>query len=412
MHYQVILSGSGGRISGVNTFSVDLVRGLREAGVPARILCTDVDESGLDALAFPADIPVDALQVGPRLRWTERWQAMIQYLESQAPCIYIPNYDFAHACVAPKLSDRVGVVGVVHSDDWTHYEHVARMGAYWNAVVAVSPAIAAHVVASYPWVSGRVVTLSYGVPVPDEVPDRSATASCPLRVLSVGRLEQRQKRVLDLPGIVSAALRRGVPVELAVIGGGLDERRLMRRCAPLVKAGAVRFLGSLPRDDVLRCYEEADVFVLPSAYEGLPVSLLEAMGRGCVPVVSAIRSGVPELVRHGVNGLCAPVGEVEAFASALELLYREPHLRRSMAQVAHATIGPGGYTVTAMIERYVDLFERVWQERERGAYLRPSADITPPPSMRPLVKYYLPPRIRRLVRSFSQTLQERLAPAG
>ena len=138
--------------------------------------------------------------------WPRRWRAMIDYLEARAPCIYIPNYDWQYSCVVPRLSKRVGVVGIVHSDDPAHYEHIDRLGAYWNAVVWVSPAIAEHLVASYPGVSNGLTTLPYGVAVFARVlPARPVRANSPLRLLYAGRLNQHQKRVLDLPAMVRAA---------------------------------------------------------------------------------------------------------------------------------------------------------------------------------------------------------------
>src|SRR5437870_1369399 len=116
MEYQVVLGATCGRISGVDTFSVQLVRGLRELGIPAHILLSDFEQLD-DHLPFPPDVPMDRLPVKPTTIWPERWRAMIRYLEGQAPCVYIPNYDWDHSCVSPSLSERVAILGIAHSDD-------------------------------------------------------------------------------------------------------------------------------------------------------------------------------------------------------------------------------------------------------------------------------------------------------
>lgn len=143
----------------------------------------------------------------------------------------------------------------------------------------------------------------------------------------------------------------------------------------------MRFLGTLPNARVLEIFEQSDVFILTSDYEGLPLSLLEAMGRGCVPVVTDIRSGIPELVRDGVNGYRVPVGDIQAFAERLSSLQRQPALRRQLASQAHQTIRTEGYDVERMVERYLMLFERVLREAETGVYRRPRGKILPPPSL-------------------------------
>ena len=58
----------------------------------------------------------------------------------------------------------------------------------------------------------------------------------------------------------------------------------------------------------MQILEQQDAYILTSEFEGMPNALNEAMARGCVPVVTDIRSGIPELVRYGVNGYRVPVG--------------------------------------------------------------------------------------------------------
>ncbi|MGH7449865.1 MAG: glycosyltransferase [bacterium] len=188
MDYKVILAATWGRISGVDVFSTHLVRGLREQGIAAHILLTEPDEVVPDPMPFPSDIPVARLPVKKRERRRNRWLATIRYLEEQAPCIYIPNYDWYHSCVSPRLSNRVGIVGVVHSDDPVHYEHVKRLGRYWNAIVAVSPAIAAEITTLSSTLAQRLVTLLHGIVVPNRLPEKRHDLNQPLRVVYAGRL--------------------------------------------------------------------------------------------------------------------------------------------------------------------------------------------------------------------------------
>src|SRR5262249_24358432 len=149
--------------------------------------------------------------------------------------------------------------------------------------------------------------------------------------------------------------------------------------------------------------EKHDVFLLTSDFEGMPIALLDAMGRGCVPVVTDIPSGIPELVHDGINGYRVPVGNVAAFADRLAVLQRDSTLRKAMALGAHETVCRGGYRVEDMATNYLALFRRVMEGAAAGAFRRPRGRIQTPPLppgmewMRPSWKDWLPDSVRNVL---------------
>ena len=126
---------------------------------------------------------------------------------------------------------------------------------------------------------------------------------------------------------------------------------------------------------------EAQLACLADSLEGLPLGLLEAMGRGCVPVVTDIRSGIPDLVQDGVNGFRVPVGGIQQFAARLATLQRDPLLRWEMGLRAYHTVSAGGYRIEDSVRSYLALFRRVLEQNERGTYRRPKGRVLPPPSV-------------------------------
>src|SRR6187431_1214084 len=94
----------------------------------------------------------------------------------------------------------------------------------------------------------------------------------------------------------------------------------------LVLAGRLRFLGSVPRETVLRLFRAADASVLPSAWENFPHTVVEALAVGC-PVIASAVGGVPEVVRDGENGLLVPPGDPVALGAAISRFFAEPGLR-------------------------------------------------------------------------------------
>lgn len=376
MKFNVIFTTPTWDLSGVNTFTANLIKELNNSGIPATLLITDPPrQKGDYTMPLPSHIPVEKLPVKEGDNWKTRWQTIIDYLEQKAPCIYVPNYDWGHSSVSPVLSNNVGIVGIIHSDDPIHYDHVSRLGEYWNRVVCVSKAIEQKTSEICPSVKDKTLVIPYGVLVADSNRQRSQNPSTPLKLVYAGRLAQYQKRVFDLPEIVSALLEMKIPVKLTIVGDGSEGQKLRSICEPLKQKGAVEFLGTVPNEKVLEIYEQNDIFLLTSEFEGLPVSALEAMGRGCIPVVSDITSGIPELVENGVNGFRVPIGETRQFAQNIATLYQDSNLRREMSSNAYRTIKEGGYTTEDMVKKYREVFENIMQEALSGAYQRPPGEI-------------------------------------
>src|SRR5262249_31910247 len=149
--------------------------------------------------------------------------------------------------------------------------------------------------------------LPTGVPLPAR---RRTSVPGPLRLVYAGRIE-RNKGVLDLPAIDRRLRRDGVPVVWTVIGSGPDDTALRQGFAAEASA---TFTGALTPDACRARLPDHDVLVLPSYGEGLPLSLLEAMGAGLVPVVSDLESGIREVVCDGANGWLARPGQPDDFA--------------------------------------------------------------------------------------------------
>jgi len=380
---RVIVGATYWTLNGVNIFSANLVRGLREKGLDAHILLTEeksrlvnIDEKWMER---PSDIPFVRLPLYQRESWGGNWGALIRYLEEQAPCIYIPNSDWRHSCVAPLLSGDVGIIGVVHSDDPLHYDHVARQGKYWNAITATSDTVARKTVELNPDFLARLTTISIGVDIPFTPPKRSKSPSDQLKLIYHGTLKQHQKRILDMPEIMAKLAKENIAVQLNLVGGGPDEDRVIKASENLVKREYIRFHGVVPHPNVLEMLEQNDVYLLTSEFEGMPNALLEAMGRGCVPIVTDMDSAVPQLVEDGHNGYVVPIGDIDAFVKRIKMLHAAPDNRQMMSLNAYESVSKGNFRIQNMVQAYADLVETVFQEMKSNAFKRPPGILTPPP---------------------------------
>lgn len=389
--YKVILGLRWGEVSGVDVFSAHLGQAFVEKGVPAQILLSH--SASAFQLPLAKDLPVHRLDVNPSDSWGTRWRKMIRYLESEAPCVYVPNYDYNYSCVSPRLSDRIIILGIIHSDDPVHYEHVARLGRYWNGIAAVSQVIADKAIATDRTLSGRIAIIPYGIPFPSSLNRKSEDSNRPLRIIYVGRLIEYQKRISELPKIFFKLYEQQVPFEATIIGDGPERHSFLDACGPLIEQGLVRWLGIRSNQEVQELLEKQDVIVLTSEFEGLPLCVLEAMARGCIPVCMKIQSGLPELIHDGENGFIVPQGDISGFAERLAILQSDSHQRQILSQNASSIIREK-YEIGTMFDSYVELIERMIHDAETGVYRRPSGKILPPPSIKITWKDHLPIGIR------------------
>lgn len=169
-------------------------------------------------------------------------------------------------------------------------------------------------------------------------------------LLSVGRLVY-QKGHEFLISATARVLQRYPHAKAVICGDGNLHQALEAQIARLRLGESVLLLGN--RTDIDRYLSSANIFVLPSRWEGLPVSLLEAMGMG-LPVVATRVEGVEEVVQHGVQGLLVPPEDSDALAASLEELIGQPDLRNSMGMAARHRIEEC-YTADIMCEKYLHL---------------------------------------------------------
>jgi glycosyltransferase involved in cell wall biosynthesis len=148
-------------------------------------------------------------------------------------------------------------------------------------------------------------------------------------VLAVGTLEPRKnlQAVLTAFSRLPAELRRRYPLVVAGMSGW-HTSAIEQQMAPLIRAGEVRQLGYVSRDDLVSIIAGAVTLVYPSIYEGFGLPPLEAMACG-VPVIASDVSSLPEVV--GDTGIQVHPHDIEAITRALETMIGDTALRDQMA---------------------------------------------------------------------------------
>ena len=236
-------------------------------------------------------------------------------------------HDWLELAAAHRHDPGRTVVQVLHGDMEYYYQLAERHRDVVDVFVVCSEACQETLRARLPERHDDIRLVQTGVEI---TASRREAAAGPLRLCFCGRLDNGHKGVLDLPQIDAVLRARQVDVRWTVMGDGPDEAAL--RSAWHEGCDRVAWLGSIPNAAVREHMAQQDVLVLPSRQEGFPVVLLEAMATGLVPVVSDIRSGVPESVDQGDTGFRHPVGDIDGFAGAIQRLAEDrPQLERMSA---------------------------------------------------------------------------------
>jgi glycosyltransferase involved in cell wall biosynthesis len=151
-----------------------------------------------------------------------------------------------------------------------------------------------------------------------------------------------------------------VPDALFLLAGDGPERaRLEGRARQLGIEGRVRFLGQ--RRDIPELLAICDLFVLPSLYEGLPLSLLEAMAAG-KPVIAAAIPGNDEIIIDGKTGLLVPPGSAADLAASIRRLLSDSALAAQFAEAGKDRV-VRNFSAQAMAGRVTQIYDELLESR-------------------------------------------------
>jgi len=310
----LIALAQGLSVGGVMTWAVRLANGLAARGRGAMLLLhpeppgqipVEVEFHPGVMVSRPAGLPHFGERTGDLSPYIPHYLGAVRRLAAEfggpvavAPTMHGDCFGAA-AAVCQAEPDLVRVIGWQQSDIEYDARVLARYEPMISRFVGVSDRIEATLRSRLGGRGADIRNIPYGVEIGAEPTGRDRARGAPLRLIYTGRLEHQQKRVLALIHMSDELKRLGVAHELRVVGDGpaaaefdalAASRPSIRRTAPVV-----------PRE-VARLLAESDAFVLPSRYEGLSVSMLEAMAAGCVPVLARTESGAMQAIEPGYNG--------------------------------------------------------------------------------------------------------------
>ncbi len=178
------------------------------------------------------------------------------------------------------------------------------------------------------WPNNRISALSNGVDLKNYF--RDTTPKSTIELMFVGRLV-KIKRVSDIIKAVSHFKNNSPLVMLTIIGSGKKEQFLRDLCRRLGIKDHVRFIGTIPHKKVPKYLSGADIFIMASQREGLPLAILEAMASS-LPILASKSPGISELIRNKINGFLHSPGNIKHLTTNMRLLIQDKKLREEMGE--------------------------------------------------------------------------------
>jgi len=198
-------------------------------------------------------------------------------------------------------------------------------------ITTPSEAVASEVVKYYGVDENKVSAIGSGVS--DDILKNQRNEQRKPSILYVGRLDPR-KGIFDL---LEAAKSIQVNAQVLIVGKGAAEAELKRKVVEMGLNDKIKFLGHVTRRNLLRLYATCTVAVLPSHYEGLPITLLEMMGSG-MPVVTTNIPSITCVVEHNKNGLLVKPSSQKALVYVIRRLLADHRLRQRLGRAARRTV--------------------------------------------------------------------------
>ena len=132
----------------------------------------------------------------------------------------------------------------------------------------------------------------------------------------------KSKGIYDLPKINQFLVDKNINVNWTILGDGEEREKFMKQMSSVPN-----FSFKIPKttDEVITVLKDQDIYILPSSHDGLPVSLLEAMSVGCVPIVYNFSEGIKNVITNDI-GFVVDLDDVKAIADKIELLNNERNL--------------------------------------------------------------------------------------
>src|SRR5580692_10221999 len=303
---------------GVTTWALALSKRLNQKGHPSKLIC---HSAWPNRATFSSDDRDDVIYCDG-LGWGAGIDAVGGFLPTYAAVkakIFIPNWSWGtYGTVSLMTLDEdcdIRVLAFAHSDQDHYYQLLTYYEPIISKFVGVSETICQRLRCLLPSRLNDICKLMYPVAVRNE--SRKPNRKKPLTIAYGGRIEQRQKRILDLIALSDLLASKKANYHFKIAGDGPQLAQLTEHFAKKEYSNvSIEFLGLVAHERMTDLWASSDISILFSDFEGMSISMLESMGQGCVPIVTDV-SGAKEKITRGKTGFIVTVGDVASMAQII-----------------------------------------------------------------------------------------------
>jgi colanic acid/amylovoran biosynthesis glycosyltransferase len=350
---------------GHNTWLCRFLPNLRQRGIESRILCfhlTPDEEFPTVRLLRQAGFSCTTVSEEELKNTKQRVRWIFDRLTEDPPDVFVISAVYPAAYYAGRWLREAGIptVGICHGGGMMPFyqglldEFVFGRAAYQvSAFVCVSKRLEQAVLERGP--KGILVqSIPYGVPIPESVAKKPNGR---LRLAYVGRLAEEQKRISEVARGLCRAVREVPGTEALIYGDGPARAAVEQILREEANGFPVQLVGFVENNQIPKHLLECHAVVLLSDHEGFPVSLLEGMACGLVPIGFRGAPGVTELVLDGLTGLLV-ADRGDEFVAAVRRLREDPALWERLARSAHAKV-EADCSEKVCADRWLELFDKL-----------------------------------------------------
>lgn len=285
----------------------------------------------------------------------DRIERTLQRLREFKPGIVIANLAPFEFEILRYLPKGIFKIAMLHSHDPNVYPTVEKYADWIDMLVGVSAVIVKKLAGMRAFNRLPKHHLPCGVPMPAKLIPQTRPTEL-IRILYLGRVANEAKRVHLFPQIARKLEQERIAFHWTIAGDGPDRTALETEIKRRGLTSRFNFLGTVSYMKTGALFDNHDVLMLVSDYEGLPLSLLEAMGHGIVPVVSDLASGIREVVDQS-NGILVPVDDIEGYARAIVHLHQNRTEWESKSAAARQRVRTE-FSVESMTDRWLEFLPK------------------------------------------------------
>jgi glycosyltransferase involved in cell wall biosynthesis len=310
---------------GVTTWALALSRRLNQKHHPSKLICHS---------AWPDVVYCDGLAWGADINAIRGFLPIYSAVKAK---IFIPNWSWGTYGTVSLMSLNedcdMRVIAFAHSDQDHYYELLTYYEPIISKFIGVSETICQHLRCLLPSRLKDIYKLTYPVAVLND--SRKPDHTKPLTITYAGRIQQRQKRILDLIVLSDLLELKKGNYHFKIAGDGPQLAQLTEHFAKKEYSNvSIEFLGLVAHEKMTELWARSDISILFSEFEGMSISMLESMGQGCVPIVTDV-SGSKEKITHGQTGFIVTVGDVGSMAEIITNLGAD---KARIQQISNACI--------------------------------------------------------------------------